>query len=177
MKLPDIELPSTLGGTVNPSKLKGRAVIFCYPYTGRPGIPDPEGWDHIPGAHGSTPQAKAYAALYPEFVVRGISVYGLSLQDTAWQKEFAGRCEIPFPLLSDTERTLGLETFKAGPRDFLRRVTLIVEDGSIIARRYPTNPEKDASEILPFIRAANAGEVAREARRRGAVRPGGGGVR
>jgi peroxiredoxin len=144
-----------LGGTVNPSKLKGRAVIFCYPYTGRPGVPDPEGWDEIPGAHGSTPQAKAYAALYPEFAVRGISVYGLSLQDAAWQKEFAERCAIPFAVLSDLDRTfsrpLGLETFAAGARHFLSRVTLVVQDTEVMATIHPTKPELDASEVLTRI--------------------------
>jgi peroxiredoxin len=66
--LPDVELPATTGAPVNLRRLPGSTVIFCYPWTGRPGLPDPPGWDNIPGAHGSTPQAQAYAALHADFV-------------------------------------------------------------------------------------------------------------
>ena len=67
MRLPDVALPATDGTTVNPGLLRGRVVIFVYPYTGKPGVPDPPGWDQIFGAHGSTPQALAFSRLYPEF--------------------------------------------------------------------------------------------------------------
>ncbi|HUR42728.1 MAG TPA: redoxin domain-containing protein, partial [Aestuariivirga sp.] len=122
-KLPDVALASTGGGVERPARLEGRAVIFCYPWTGRPGHPDPPGWDAIPGAHGSTPQALAYAEHYPDFLEYNIKIFGLSFQDTDWQREFASRCKLPFPLLSDINRafsnTLNLPVFSTGGQDYL----------------------------------------------------------
>ena len=60
LALPNVALPSTLGGTLNLSAQSGTAVIYFYPWTGRPGLADPPGWDDIPGAHGSTPEAEGF---------------------------------------------------------------------------------------------------------------------
>lgn len=30
-------------------------LLFAYPRTGQPGVPNPDGWDAIPGARGCTP--------------------------------------------------------------------------------------------------------------------------
>jgi hypothetical protein len=58
MRVPSITLPSTSGRMVNLGALTApRTVIYCYPRTGVPGEPLPEGWDMIPGARGCTPQA------------------------------------------------------------------------------------------------------------------------
>jgi peroxiredoxin len=155
-RLPDIELPATTGARINLSRLQGRHVIFCHPYTGRPGTPDPPDWDVIPGAHGSTPQALAYSLLLGEFQRRSVKIFGLSLQDTAWQQEFALRCRTGFPLLSDKEgqfsKALGLPVFHTGHRTFLRRLTMIIGSGTIEVVRYPVErPEMDASETLALL--------------------------
>ena len=60
-RVPNVELEATSGAPVNPARIIGPAVIFCYPFTGRPGYPNPPNWDHIKGAHGSTPQAQPIA--------------------------------------------------------------------------------------------------------------------
>ena len=155
-ELPDLALPATNGNRVNLAKLPGTAVCFIYPYTGKPGIPDPPGWDDIPGAHGSTPQAKAYAVLLPRFQRLAVGLFGLSLQDNGWQKEFVSRAGIGFPLLSDSEghfsRALSLERFIAGGREFLKRRTLVINDGRIIHdRREIAAPETDAAEVLIWL--------------------------
>ena len=49
MKVPSIPLPSTDGETVMISTLAGKTVLYIYPRTGRPGEPNPEGWDATPG--------------------------------------------------------------------------------------------------------------------------------
>ena len=151
--LPRAMLPASGGTLVDPSALAGLAVIFCYPWSGRPGTPDPPRWDEIAGAHGSTPQALAYSSAYGQFRALGAAVYGLSLQDTDWQREFAFRCSLPFPLLSDAarhfSRALDLPVFETGGVDCLERLTLIVCDGIIAQVRYPVAvPERDAEEVL-----------------------------
>lgn len=157
MRLPDAGLAATDGSTVNLARLNGLTVCFIYPYTGRPGVADPVGWDDIPGAHGSTPQAKAYASLHRSFSELGARVFGISLQDTAWQQEFVARAGLPFPLLSDRERVLtnglALETFNAGDRSFLRRRALVLRDGTVVFdKTYYAKPDEDAAEILSWIR-------------------------
>lgn len=154
-RLPDVVLPSTLGGTVNLAQLQGRSVVYCYPYTGRPGVADPPGWDHIPGAHGSTPQSLAYAKCYEAFRAKNMNVFGLSLQGHDWQVEFAGRANLPFALLSDADglvsRKLMLPRFAAGDREFLARLTLGIEQGVIVYCRNPVpHPETDATDSLAW---------------------------
>ena len=153
--LPSISLQSTTGQLVDPSVVKGRAVFFCYPYTGKPGVPDPEGWDSIAGAHGSTPQAQAYSMLYNDFCNSGIKLFGVSFQSPEWQLECAVRLALQVPLLSDENRQfaekLGLPMFKAGQQSFIRRTTLIVRDGVITNAIQPEAPAKDAELVLALM--------------------------
>lgn len=157
-RLPTLSLPSTQGGTVNLSLVPGHLVLFCYPYTGRPGVPDPEGWDDIPGAHGSTPQAIGYSRLYDSFLNQGVKVFGISLQEAEWQSEFARRNALKVPLLSDQSRlfsvSLSLRVFQAGGRTFLKRLTILARDGTIIGAHEPRNPEHDAAETLALFGAS-----------------------
>ena len=154
-KFPNIPLPSTDGST---HILLTRSIFFFYPYTGKPGHPDPEGWDNIPGAHGSTPQALAFSETYAEFQKLDVNIYGVSFQTTVWQQEFATRHSLPFPLLSDVDRklssALNLQTFKAGADDFLVRRTLIVNNAVITHDLSPVpNPERNAADVLKAVQS------------------------
>lgn len=156
MPLPDIALASTDGRSVNLSRLSGLKVIFLYPFTGVPGEPDPPGWDDIPGAHGSTPQAQRFGELYSEFGALGVRVFGLSGQGSAYQQAFRTRVGLPFELLSDAglrfQQALGLPTFHAGPTRFLTRLTLVVRDGLIVRTFYPVHPpDAHADDVLAWL--------------------------
>ena len=151
--LPDIELQSTAGRMINPARLEGTSVFFCYPFTGRPDYPNPQDWDNIPGAHGSTPRAQAFSMCYGEFKRHDVKVFGLSFQNVEWQKEFVTRTALAVPLLSDHKKLfsndLALPTFKAGMQDYLQRITLVSKNGFITHVRYPIDvPENDATETL-----------------------------
>jgi len=128
-----------------------------YPRTGVPGVEMPDGWDSIPGARGCTPQSCSYRDEYAEYQKLGVVVFGLSTQHSDAQVEFASREHIPFPLLSDPDRTVGraldLPTFSAGGDVLYRRLTLIVESGRIAHVRYPVfPPNSDAGETLAWFR-------------------------
>ena len=57
MQVPAIPLNATVGGTVSLPAVKAeRTIVYCYPRTGEPGKPSPDGWDAIPGARGCTPK-------------------------------------------------------------------------------------------------------------------------
>lgn len=151
--MPDVDLEATSGSPVNPARMPGPAVIFCYPFTGRPGYPNPLNWDHIPRAHGSTPQALAYSDSYGQFRRLGVKLFGLSMLSSEWQQDFVSRNKLTFRLLSDETRAvqsdLGLPMFETGGALYLQRITFILRDGIISAVRFPIpEPERDAAEVL-----------------------------
>jgi peroxiredoxin len=151
--LPNCDLASTAGGTCNFAKLTSRVLLFIYPYTGKPNHPDPPGWDNIPGAHGSTPEALGFSKYYEEFQKLDVKLFGLSFQATEWQSDFVMRNQLRVPLLSDAQgvfaRALGLETFQAGAQKFLVRRTIIAVDAAISHDFYPVHdPANHAFEVL-----------------------------
>ncbi len=158
MALPPVTLPATDGGGVDLAGLTGRSVVFCYPRTGQPGQPPLVGeWDLIPGARGCTPQTCAFRDLHAEFAALGAGVFGLSSQDTAYQKEVAERLHLPFPILSDERleftSALRLPTFEVGGETLLKRLAFIALDGRIEKVFYPVfPPDKNADEVLTWLR-------------------------
>jgi len=159
--LPDVALPSTLGGTLNLSAQFGTVVVYFYPWTGRPGLADPPGWDDIPGAHGSTPETEGFRDRYPAFQDRDVVVLGISTQPSEYQRELAGRLNIPFAILSDEafvfQKALKLPTFETGSVVYLRRLTLIVRHGRIEHVFYPVPaPADHALEVLNWLKQARA---------------------
>jgi peroxiredoxin len=155
--LPALKLRATDGSDVDLSVVQGRVVVFCYPYTGRANHANPEGWDHIPGAHGSTPQALAFSKRYAEFAILHVKIFGLSFLSPEWQKDFLNTNGLPFSLLSDEHRrfsdALELDTFQAGDVDYITRRSFIANDGVITHDIYPViSPEHNAAEILELLR-------------------------
>lgn len=153
--LPDVALVSTQGGKVSLS-WADRCVVFVYPWTGRPGFPNPPGWDDIAGAHGSTPEAEGFRDRYAEFVAAGYDVVGISSQSSEEQAEFSARVGLPYSLLSDAGFALAdalrLPRFKTGGMVYLRRLTLIVRDGVIAETIYPVaQPGEHAREVLSLL--------------------------
>lgn len=155
MALPNIVLLATDGSMVNLSQLPGRLVIYCYPMTGQPNVPLPEGWDQIPGARGCTPQSCAYRDHYQELQALNVNVFGLSVQSTDYQREMATRLHLPFLVLSDAQyqfqKALNLPTFEAAGMTLLKRVTLIANQGLIEAVHYPIFPsDSDPAWVLNY---------------------------
>src|SRR5678816_2973503 len=101
-KLPALALAATDGAQVDLSALAGRTVVYVYPRTGRPGQASPSGWDGIPGARGCTPQSCGFRDHFAELKRLGVAqLFGLSTQDTDYQREAVERLHLPFAILSD----------------------------------------------------------------------------
>ena len=154
--MPDLDLPTTGGRSVNFARGSGMAIVYCYPWTGRPGLPNPPDWDDIPGAHGSTPEAEGFRDLHAGFHGAGASVYGLSTQTTEYHRELAERLGLPFELVSDErftlQRALALPTFATGGVTYLTRLTLAVRDGRIERVYYPISlPAAHAREVCAWL--------------------------
>lgn len=158
LALPSVPLPATDGRTVDLSALAGRTVVYAYPRTGRPGEPNPDGWETIPGARGCTPQSCAFRDAFGELQSLGIDgVFGLSTQDTAYQQEFAERVHLPFAVLSDAALrltgALRLPTFHTHGMTLLKRLTLVIRDGTIERVFYPVfPPDQNAAEVIAWLR-------------------------
>ena len=160
-KLPSLPLVATDGSQVDLSKLAGRTVVYIYPRIGVPGQPLPDGWNQIPGARGCTPQSCGFRDHFAELKALGVArVFGLSTQDTDYQREAAERLHLPFPLLSDAQlkftRALDLPTFIAAGMTLLKRMVLIIDDGVIGKVFYPVfPPDKSAAEVVAFLRQSS----------------------
>jgi peroxiredoxin len=160
MRLPDIALPVTDGGSVNLSKLAGRTVVYVYPRTGVPGVDTLPGWDAIPGARGCTPQSCSFRDHFGELQRLGVlHLFGLSTQDTAYQKEAATRLHLPFAILSDEKlaltQALDLPIFVTSGMTLLKRMAWVIDDGVITKVFYPVfPPDKSAEEVIAWLQAS-----------------------
>lgn len=156
-RLPSIQLMSTSGHIVDLSTLDGRTVVYCYPRTGRPDIDPPKGWNSIPGARGCTPQSRAFRDNFKEFQKVNTRVFGLSTQDTEYQKEAVQRLQLPFDLLSDSElafaKALRLPTFEVESMKLIKRLTIVISNGDIEKVFYPVfPPDKNGEEVLKWLK-------------------------
>ena len=155
----EVRLASTDGRQVALGELPGLSVLYVYPSTGVPGQPLPtDDWDMIPGARGCTPQACAFRDHFDELREAGADhVFGLSVQDSAHQKEAAQRLHLPFALLSDDKlqfgRALCLPSMVVGDLTLLKRITLILDDGAIRHVFYPVfPPDQNAGDVLEWLK-------------------------
>jgi peroxiredoxin len=156
-KLPAIALPATSGELIDLASLPGRSIVAVYPWTGRPGLPNPPRWDDIPGAHGSTPELEGFRDLHADFERRGARLFGLSLQQPDYQKEMAARLGLPFPILSDAGgafvAALVLPSFTTGDANYLKRLTLVADAGRIAHVFFPVpDPARHAHEVLHWLK-------------------------
>lgn len=120
--LPAIVLTATDGTRVRLDELAGTSVVFAYPRTGEPGKEPP-----------------------------GARIFGLSTQDSDYQREAVERLHLPYPILSDEAleltRALDLPTFDVEGLTLIKRVTLIVRDGVIADVVYPVFPPDRGAEL------------------------------
>jgi peroxiredoxin len=160
MILPDLALPATDGSAVNLARLKGRTVVYIYPRTGVPGVDAPPGWDDIPGARGCTPQSCSFRDHFAELKGLGVArVFGLSTQDTAYQREAATRLHLPFAILSDEKfaltKALKLPTFTTSGMTLLKRMAWVIDEGKITKVFYPVfPPDQSAAEVIAWLQAS-----------------------
>lgn len=158
--LPSVPLQATDGATIDLSLLPGLVVVYAYPRTGIPSVDNPPGWDLIPGARGCTPQSCAFRDRFAELKALGVHrLFGLSTQDSAYQREAAERLHLPFPILSDEKLlltdALRLPTFQTSGMTLLKRLTLVIREGRIEHVFYPVfPPDRNASDVLAWLSTA-----------------------
>ena len=160
MTIPPVSLLATDDNSVTLSALAGRTVVFAYPRTGEPGkISLVDDWDMIPGARGCTPQTCAFRDLHQMLIEAGAArVFGLSTQDSAYQREAAERLHLPFPLLSDAKlaltQAMRLPTMQVAGLTLIKRLALVIDDGTVSKVFYPVfPPDKNAADVHAWLAA------------------------
>jgi peroxiredoxin/RimJ/RimL family protein N-acetyltransferase len=156
--LPDGILSSSVGGGLRLASMQGRTVVYVYPRTAGPHEPVAESWNAIPGARGCSSEACAFRDHAANVAAAGARLVGLSAQSTDDQVEAAKRLHLPFPLLSDHSlrfaRAMGLPTFDHEGKTYLRRCTLVIDDGKITHVFYPVfPPDRHPEEVVAWLRA------------------------
>ena len=157
-EMPSLALEATSGRTVNlAEESQARTVFFFYPRSGRPGVPIPAGWDQVPGARGCTPHSCAYRDRFAEFRALKVNVFGVSSQDSEYQREFAGRTGLPYEVLSDRAfrltEALRLPTFVFEKVRLIKRLAIVAERSRIAKVFYPVfPPDKNAEEVLAWLK-------------------------
>jgi peroxiredoxin len=111
----------------------------------------------IPGARGCTPQACAFRDLHAAMIAAGAAaVFGVSTQDSAYQREAAERLHLPFPLLSDEKLALSsalrLPMMQVADMTLIKRLALVIDDARIAKVFYPVfPPDRNAADVLAWL--------------------------
>lgn len=115
---PDFEGASTRGERIGSATFRGRPlVLYFYPKA---------------GTSGCTLEANDFARHYPEFERAGVAVVGVSVDPIERQERFADDCHLPFPLISDADRSIARRFGVLGFLGIAKRVTFwIGPDGRI----------------------------------------------
>jgi peroxiredoxin len=85
------------------------------------------------------------------------AVFGLSTQDSEYQKEARDRLHLPFEILSDEKlewtKALNLPTFTVEGMTLLKRMALIITNGMIQKVFYPVfPPDTNAVQVLEYLK-------------------------
>lgn len=128
--LPAFVLEDHLGHQVTPKTLAGSwAIIYAYPKDSTPGC---------------TTEACDFRDNWARVQAAGAQVYGISRDSLASHSKFAAKQELPFPLLSDPDRTLlaplgawGKKVNYGKEYDGIIRSTVLVDPKGIIRHHWP----------------------------------------
>ena len=142
---PDFTLPDQDGKMHSLSDYKGRKVIlYFYPKD---------------NTSGCTKQACSFGDLFPHFREKGVEILGVSKDSVASHKKFQEKFNLPFTLLSDTEKTViqAYDVWKEktlyGKKSFgVVRTTYLIDENGIITKAFSNvkaaeNPGQMLEEI------------------------------
>lgn len=82
----------------------------------------------------------------------GAVVFGVSLDDVKSHAEFAAKYHVPFPLLSDSNKSVAREygVLQSAPgMTYARRETFLIDPSGVVAKRYvDVDPKQNSKQVL-----------------------------
>ncbi len=125
--LPAFDLPTDGGGTLTADALKGRkTVLYFYPKD---------------DTSGCTKEAQAFRDAIAEFEAAGVAVVGVSADSPASHDRFKNKHQLPFTLISDSEKTLAeafgvwVEKSMYGRKYMgMERATFLIDETGVVRR-------------------------------------------
>lgn len=142
---PDFTLPSTAGGTVSLADHRGRPVVLAfYPADDSPVC---------------TTQLRSYDDDLAEFENLDAVVLGISPQTVESHDRFAEKHGFRFPLLADTDKSVGDAYGVLGPVGFYRRSVFVIDGSGVVRyahRAIAGLRYRPASELVAAVKEAKA---------------------
>jgi peroxiredoxin Q/BCP len=128
--IPPFSLNDDRGGTVTPQTLAGAwTVLYAYPKDATPGC---------------TTEACDFRDNWARVQAAGARVYGISKDSVASHQKFVANQQLPFPLLSDPDRTLlaplgafGKKVMYGKEAEGIIRSTFLIDPQGIIRQVWP----------------------------------------
>ena len=115
---PEFDAPISTGGNLRLSTLRGKPVVlYFYPQADTPGC---------------TIESKGFRDIYRDLRGKGVHVVGVSVDPVEDQQAFAGKYQLPVPLVADTSKAVARSYGVLRPSGKARRVTFFLDpDGRI----------------------------------------------
>src|SRR5262245_51176053 len=101
-----------------------------------------------------TKQGCGFRDLIQQFKDQGVQVFGVSFDSIEDNRKFAEKYYYNFPLLSDTNRTMGVALGAADKRDtkYARRIGYVIENGKITHAYDVKDAAHHAEQVLKDVR-------------------------
>jgi len=134
------------GKAVSLEEYRGRKVVlYFYPKDDTPGC---------------TKEACAFRDNFPNFIILGVDILGVSVDNESRHKKFAEKFSLPFRLVADPDRHI-VEAYGVwGQKKFMgreymgtSRVTYLINEQGVIEKVWPkVNPALHAEELLNYLK-------------------------
>jgi peroxiredoxin Q/BCP len=142
---PDFELPGTGGRSYSLREYRGKPVVLVF-YPG----------DDTPVC---TKQLSTYSGDLAQFESVGAQVLALSPQGVESHERFAGKLQLGFPLLADTDKKVAQSYGTLGPLGFPRRSVFVIDGAGVVRyahRAIAGLTYRPTDELVAAVRAAGA---------------------